>query len=112
MTSKTISLDIAGPLDMNMEGRTPRLGVNIHLQTPTKMNVYPVSREGQQKQLEEQQHQHQQQRQDQLFASSCQAAYFYAILKMSLVRCGSVSARTGMYFRRLMVRCVGVDDVR
>ncbi|MPC10675.1 hypothetical protein E2C01_003317 [Portunus trituberculatus] len=30
--------------------------------------------------------------------------YVDSILKMSLVRCSSVSVRTGMYFRRLMVR--------
>ncbi|MPC79546.1 hypothetical protein E2C01_074076 [Portunus trituberculatus] len=41
-----ISLDIAGPLNMSMEGPPPTPGVNIHLQTPTK-------------QLEEQQQQHQ-----------------------------------------------------
>ncbi|MPC50231.1 hypothetical protein E2C01_044055 [Portunus trituberculatus] len=29
--------------------------------------------------------------------------YVHSILMMSLARCGSVSGRTGMYFRRLMV---------
>ncbi|MPC45364.1 hypothetical protein E2C01_039062 [Portunus trituberculatus] len=50
------SLDIAGPLDMSMEGLPPTPGMNIHLQTPTKVDVYPVPQEGQQEQLEEQQH--------------------------------------------------------
>ncbi|MPC54981.1 hypothetical protein E2C01_048912 [Portunus trituberculatus] len=54
------SLDIAGPLDMSMKGPPPRLGVNIHLQTPTKMDIYPVPQQGQQ----QHHHQHQQQHQD------------------------------------------------
>ncbi|MPC74661.1 hypothetical protein E2C01_069031 [Portunus trituberculatus] len=37
--------------------------------------------------------------------------YVDSILKMSLARCGSVSARTRMYFRRLMVMYVDVDAV-
>ncbi|MPC92872.1 hypothetical protein E2C01_087984 [Portunus trituberculatus] len=45
------SLDIAGALDMSME-RPPPV-VSIHLQTPTKVDVYPVP-QGQQEQLEEQ----------------------------------------------------------
>ncbi|MPC51778.1 hypothetical protein E2C01_045632 [Portunus trituberculatus] len=40
------SLDIAGPLDMSMEGPLPRPGVNIHLQTSMKVDVYPVPQEG------------------------------------------------------------------
>ncbi|MPC61227.1 hypothetical protein E2C01_055293 [Portunus trituberculatus] len=67
---------------MSIEGPPPRPGVNIHLQTPMKVDVSPVSQEGQQEQSEEQQHQHQHQQQHklrtrgQLFASSCQATYF------------------------------------
>ncbi|MPC54561.1 hypothetical protein E2C01_048482 [Portunus trituberculatus] len=33
------SLDIAAQLDMSMEGPPPTLGVNIHLQTPTKVGT-------------------------------------------------------------------------
>ncbi|MPC81931.1 hypothetical protein E2C01_076572 [Portunus trituberculatus] len=60
------SLVIADPLDMSMEGLPLTSEVNIHLQTPTKVEIYPVIQEGQQEQLEEQQHeyQHQQQHQD------------------------------------------------
>ncbi|MPC14117.1 hypothetical protein E2C01_006870 [Portunus trituberculatus] len=42
------SLNIAGPLDMRMERPPPTPGVNIHLQSPTKVDVYPVPQEGQQ----------------------------------------------------------------
>ncbi|MPC67821.1 hypothetical protein E2C01_062006 [Portunus trituberculatus] len=48
-----IPLYIAGPLDMSMKEPPPRHGVNIHLQTPMKVDVYPVPQEGQQEQLEE-----------------------------------------------------------
>ncbi|MPC61738.1 hypothetical protein E2C01_055813 [Portunus trituberculatus] len=48
-----ISLDITSPLDTSMEGPPLRPGVNIHLQTPKKVDVYPVPQEGQQEQLEE-----------------------------------------------------------
>ncbi|MPC78125.1 hypothetical protein E2C01_072605 [Portunus trituberculatus] len=33
------SLDIAGPMDMNMEGPPPTPGVKFHLQTPMKVDV-------------------------------------------------------------------------
>ncbi|MPC58179.1 hypothetical protein E2C01_052174 [Portunus trituberculatus] len=47
------SLDIVSPLDMSMEGPPLTLGVNIHLLTPMKVDVYPVPQEGQQEQLED-----------------------------------------------------------
>ncbi|MPC59645.1 hypothetical protein E2C01_053669 [Portunus trituberculatus] len=71
-------LDIAGPLDMSMEGPRPRPEVNIHLQTTTKVNVYPVASRGNWRSSSTcTSTSSNTKTREQLFASSCYAAYFY-----------------------------------
>ncbi|MPC71323.1 hypothetical protein E2C01_065600 [Portunus trituberculatus] len=103
-------LDIAGPLDMSMEEPRPRPRSEHPPSDPPRRWMYTLyhrkaSRGNWKTSSTSTSTNSNTRTREQLFASSCQAAYSLCRLhpQISPSRCGSVSARTRMYFRRLMM---------